>query len=238
MASGMVNWFGDGNYYVGNLDLKPEVAHTVSVSAGWHDPNRSRWEAKVTPYYTYVQDYIGVDKIGSATYGGSTFNKLMFANHDAQLYGLDLSGRVAVWDSPDWGRTDLKGVVGWLHGETVATGNSLYHMMPLNGRVTLEHTLGGWTSAIEVVAVDAKTDVDPLRREPTTPSYALLNLRTGYGWRNIRFDLGIDNVFDKKYDLPLGGVNFDDYMASGWSGQIQPLAGPGRSFMTGMTVTF
>ena len=26
MASGMIGWFGDGNYYVGNVGLKPEIA--------------------------------------------------------------------------------------------------------------------------------------------------------------------------------------------------------------------
>ncbi|MFX7854016.1 hypothetical protein ABTK08_20910, partial [Acinetobacter baumannii] len=30
MAMTMTNWFGDGNGYVGNIDLKPEVAHTLS----------------------------------------------------------------------------------------------------------------------------------------------------------------------------------------------------------------
>src|SRR5690606_11293349 len=33
----MINWFGDGNGYVGNLALKPETAHTISASAKMHD---------------------------------------------------------------------------------------------------------------------------------------------------------------------------------------------------------
>jgi iron complex outermembrane receptor protein len=36
MASQMIGWFGDGNGYVGDIDLKPEVAHTVSATADWH----------------------------------------------------------------------------------------------------------------------------------------------------------------------------------------------------------
>ena len=36
MASGMIGWFGDGNYYVGNVGLKPETANTVSGTASWH----------------------------------------------------------------------------------------------------------------------------------------------------------------------------------------------------------
>lgn len=58
MIMNMVNWSGDANGYVGNLDLKPEVANTFSASAAWHDAAQETWGFKVTPYYTYVQDYI------------------------------------------------------------------------------------------------------------------------------------------------------------------------------------
>ena len=33
MAASMIGWFGDGNGYVGNLNLKPEIAHTVALTA-------------------------------------------------------------------------------------------------------------------------------------------------------------------------------------------------------------
>ena len=49
MAMEMNGWFGDGNSYVGNLDLKPETAHTLSVTAAWHDSARKEWELKITP---------------------------------------------------------------------------------------------------------------------------------------------------------------------------------------------
>jgi iron complex outermembrane receptor protein len=58
MAMNMINMAGDGNGYVGNLDLEPEIAHTVSASFDWHDAARQDWGLKVTPYYTYVDDYI------------------------------------------------------------------------------------------------------------------------------------------------------------------------------------
>ena len=38
----MVGWFGDENGYVGNLSLKPEVAHTVSATADWHGGDHDR----------------------------------------------------------------------------------------------------------------------------------------------------------------------------------------------------
>ena len=58
MAAFMNNFVGDGNGYVGNLGLQPEVAGILSLTGDWHDAGRERWDLKVTPYYTYVQDYI------------------------------------------------------------------------------------------------------------------------------------------------------------------------------------
>ncbi len=54
----MNNWVGDGNGYVGDINLKPEVAHTVSATANWHDANQQDWETKITPFYTHVENYI------------------------------------------------------------------------------------------------------------------------------------------------------------------------------------
>jgi iron complex outermembrane receptor protein len=238
MASGMINWFGDGNYYVGNLNVKPETAHTFSATADWHDSARKIWELKATPYFTHVQDYIGVNVIGTSTYGASTFNQLQFANHNAELYGLDVSGLVSLWDNSCCGNGRLKGSLGYVRGKLIETGDSLYHLMPLNVRLGLEQKLTGWTNEIELQLVGRKSQVDPLRYEPVTAGYGLVNLRTGYEWKSVRLDVGVTNLFNKFYHLPLGGVTFDNYLATGWMGRIGPLAGQGRSIDVMTTVKF
>ena len=58
----MIGWFGDGNGYVGNLNLKPETAHTIALTGQWSDPTQKVWNVKLTPYYSYVQDYIDVER--------------------------------------------------------------------------------------------------------------------------------------------------------------------------------
>ncbi len=95
MASGMIGWFGDGNYYVGNVGLKPEIANTVSGTASWRDPARTAWEIKLTPYETSIQNYVDVDTMMTVTYGMSTFAQLQFANHSARIYGADFSAAAA-----------------------------------------------------------------------------------------------------------------------------------------------
>ena len=238
MTSGMINWFGDGNYYVGNVSLQPEIAHTVSGTASWHDRARKEWEIKITPYQTYIRDYIDVNELATQTYGESTFSQLQFANHNARIYGVDLTGDVAIWESSRFGRGEISGVAGWLHGRRLDTETGLYQMMPLNARIGFTEKLRRWTAGPEVQMVGRKSDVDPLRYEQRTQGYALLNFNTGYQWRHLRIDAGGYNLTNKYYYLPLGGVNFDDFEASGWMSQIRPLTGPGRSFYVGLTVPF
>ena len=71
MAAKMNGWAGDGNRYVGNINLKPETAHTLSVTYDVHDGGSYKdgggngdWQLKVTPYYSYVEDYIDVRRCG------------------------------------------------------------------------------------------------------------------------------------------------------------------------------
>ena len=164
--------------------------------------------------------------------GGTAGTVLQFINQNAEIYGIDLSGQKTVWESDAYGKGVLKAKLGWLHGQTTS-GDALYHMMPLNGKLALEHKLGGWTSAIEAQLVDDKAQTDPLRKEPFTPGYTLFNLRTGYQWGSVRFDVGIDNLLNKQYYLPLGGIDYGDSAA-----HTSPLAGPGRSYNAALTVKF
>ena len=232
-GTNMIGWFGDYNSYAGNINLKPEIAHTLSLSTSLHDEGSKTWNIKVTPYYTYVQDYINVDRFGTTAAG---FSELRFANHDAEIYGIDLSGKANIWDTSTYGKGDLKGSLGWMHGQTTA-GDALYHMMPLNGKLALEHALGGWTSAIEAQLVDAKSEADSLRQERFTPGYTLINLRTGYEWGGVRLDVGIDNLLNRQYYLPLGGVDFSDTPHTS-PAALGALPGPGRSYNAALTVKF
>ncbi|MDR3468485.1 MAG: TonB-dependent receptor plug domain-containing protein [Xanthobacteraceae bacterium] len=251
MAMSMIGWFGDGNGYVGNLDLKPEKANTVSFTAGWHDPAQKVWDLKITPYYSYVQDYIDVDRCfttaASSTCGlanltaQSGFVNLRFANHDAQLYGVNLVSQLALWDNTQSGRGVFRATLNYVRGERT-DGVDLYHMMPINGKLALDHTLDHWTNSIELQLVGAKDDVSQVHNELTTPAYALVNLRTGYQWQNARFDFGIDNLLNKYYYLPLGGADLVDHTMVSMMGSSPMygfnVAGPGRSYNTRLSLQF
>ena len=137
MASSMIGWFGDSNGYVGNLDLKPETAHTVSATWEWSEGPRKQWDLKVTPYYSYVENYIDVNNLGPLMMPGMPFSMLQFANHDAQLGGVNVSGNAPLWSSAHLGQFGVKGMLGWVEGRRL-DGTPLYHMMPLNGQIALD----------------------------------------------------------------------------------------------------
>ena len=147
MAMNMNGWFGDGNGYIGNVDLEPEKAHTVSFTAGWHDPAQKVWELKVTPYYSYVQDYIDVKKCATSGMGmmltvncngssavANNFVYLKFINQDAQLYGVNIAGKLALWDDLSYGRGVFRGTFGYVRGHRT-DGIDLYHIMPINAKL-------------------------------------------------------------------------------------------------------
>lgn len=250
MAMRMINLVGDGNGYVGNMDLKPETANTLSATADWHDTTGERWGMKFTPYLIYVNNYIdarrcsGSGAMTACTNANRTaatgFVYLQFANQDARLHGFDLSGFTGLGKTAGWGQFALSGMLSYVQGKNRSTGDNLYGIMPLNARVALTQRLGAWTGSAELQMVGGKTRVSAVRNELPTAGYGLVNLRGSYEWKQVRLDFGIDNLFDRFYNHPQGGAYVGQGMtmaatAVPWGVRVP---GMGRSFNAGLTVKF
>lgn len=236
MSSAMTSLAGDANSYVGDIDLKPEIANNLGATLRLTDGPQARRSLSVSVFRSDVQDYVDADLVASLAAG---FVRLRFANHDALLQGFEVSGRSEVWTIGGFAPAVLSGQVSVVQGENRDTGDDLYHMTPLTGRVSLEQPLGTWTLIGELELVDRKDAVNRLRHEPVTDSYELFNLRAV--WRPttaLRVDLAIENAFDEAYDLPLGGVSYGDYKAGGSVPPIGALPGVGRSFNLGFNLSF
>ncbi|HEY0720988.1 MAG TPA: TonB-dependent receptor [Gammaproteobacteria bacterium] len=254
MAMRMINWSGDGNGYVGNLELRPEVAHTVSATFDWHDAAQKAWGIAVTPYFTHVSDYIDAERCGPSDTlmtsmavcntanltATDSFVYLKFVNQTARIYGVDISGHYPLAENTRYGSFTTTGLVNYVHGENRATGDNLYNIMPLNAKLAIKQRLSNWTNTIEAEGVDAKTDVSETRNEMETAGYGLLHLRSSYAWKQARFDVGIENLLDRLYNHPLGGA----YLGQGktmsgtdvaWG---TPVPGMGRSIYAGVNVKF
>ena len=244
MMAIMNNTVGDGNGYLGNPDLKPEKAYTVSATFDWHAADRG-WEFKATPYYTRVTDYIdavqwnGTTNVQRTTPLLNQFTVLRYTNQSARLYGLDLSGHMPLAKT-GWGDWGVKGLLSYTNGENRDTGDDLYNIMPLNAKLTLTHKSGGWDNGVELVMVKSKNDTSVVRNEIETSGYSLLNLRGSYSWKQARIDFGVENLFDRSYDLPTGGAYTGQGATMGINAIPWGIAAPGmgRSVYAGVNYKF
>ncbi|MCX7897716.1 MAG: TonB-dependent receptor [Rhodocyclaceae bacterium] len=248
MAALMNNFVGDGNGYIGNLDLKAEKANTLSATFDWHDENRF-WEFKATPFYTRVANYIDAiqwDATANAprvTPITNNFTVLKYVNQSARLHGIDLSGKILLGKT-HLGEFDIKGVLNYTRGKNLESGDDLYNIMPLHAKLSLAHRVGKWDNALEVVLVKGKDNVSDVRNEIKTPGYGLVNVRASHSWKQARLDFGIENLFDRLYFHPTGGAYLGQgtTMTIGAQGVIPQwgtaVPGPGRSLYASLRYTF
>jgi len=238
MAALMNNFVGDGNAYLGNPDLKPEVAYTASASAHWHDEGKERWEFKLSGHATYVDDYIDAQRCPRAlsaqcnalnSSADDRYVILQYVNQRAMLQGVDLSGSTLIAQHADIGKLYLNGMASYVDGRNLSTGDKLYHIMPLNAKIALEHRSQRWTNTLEVHSVSAKDEVSRVRNEVQTPGYTLLNLRSSFAWKNGRLDLALENALNKFYLLPLGGAYLGQGNSMTTAGIPWGMSVPGRA---------
>ena len=249
MAMEMVNLVGDGNFYVGNLDLKPEVAHTLSATFDSHDTARKKWGFSVSPNFTYVVDYIDTRRLPTEV-GGSTvailenqtltknFVYLQYANKTAELYGFDVNGHFPLVDSSALGSLHGTFAVSYVRGRNLTNNDNLYNIVPLNSKLSVVQRIGEWSNTIENQWYAAKTKVSSVRNEFSTGGYTLINLRSNYTWGRFRAEVGVENLFDKFYYQPLGGA----YTGQGstMAGRTIPwgvgVPGPARTYYVSLNV--
>jgi iron complex outermembrane recepter protein len=243
MVMNMNNWVGDGNGYVGNLDLKPETAHTLSMTTKWNDAANQNWQLKASPYFTYVDDYI--DAVACASVGKTCmartdgFANLSLDNQSARIVGLDINAKKLLVEKAGFGRFTALGLLSYIRGKNTETNDDLYNIMPLNAKLGLEHQLGAWKNNLEVRVVASKNHVQDIRKEVETGGFSLFNFYTSYDWKSARLDLAIENIFDKLYADPLGGAYLGQGATMG-QGVLQGVQVPGigRSVNVGLTLFY
>src|SRR5690606_24837421 len=100
------------------------------------------------------------------------------------------------------------------------------------------HSLGQWSGSFESQHVSAKDAVSDVRNEIATQSYTLYHLRGRYEWQQVQLEVGVENLFDKFYSLPLGGAYIGHGTTMSLNGVPWGIAvpGPARSIYTALTI--
>jgi iron complex outermembrane receptor protein len=196
---------GDGNNYVGTIDLDPEVSWEIEAGVAW------QWEwLYVAPraYYRKVNDYIqGTPSTNPDVIIVSTLNgdptPLQYTNVEAELYGIDAEFAVDLpWDLV------LDGTISYVRGKRRDIRDDLFRITPLAGRTTLTYRRDTWSVSIEGVYAGDQDHVSKANGETRSSGFAILNLFGSWdfadGWR---LSGGIDNVTDNLYRAHLSGIN-------------------------------
>lgn len=206
----------DGNNYVGDIDLKPEVAYEADVGLTW---SGDRFTLTPRIFFDHIHHYITglpIDRSASAKDLAlvmvSTLNgdptPLRYSNVQAQLYGADTGWSWAL--SPVW---TLQGSLSYTRGLRAGSGDDLFRVAPFHGRVQLSWQSGAWQWALaeEFAAAQhrvSRANEDTRLQAPQTAGYGLTDLSVRFepaAGTSLQF--GVANVFDRTYTSVLDGYN-------------------------------
>lgn len=196
----------DGNNYVGDINLSPEVAYEAEFGFDWR-PGRLYFAPRV--FYRHVDDYIqGTPATDPAVIMVSTMTgdptPLRFSNVDAQFYGFD-----AEWGAQLAERWFLDGIVTYVRGERRDIDDDLYRIAPLNTTLALTHRRTRWSWTLEGQLYAGQEHVSATNGETASGGYGLLNFYGRYSIpeQGVTISAGFDNLLDKQYRSHLAGTN-------------------------------
>ena len=207
MAANMNNLYGDGNGYVGNIDLEPETAHKIGLVLNHQDDNKN-WRIKINPYYTYISDYIDANVIANR---GDGYRNLKFDNQTATIYGLDVGADMHLFRTLNFGNFNLLSKFNYQKGRNTDADTDLYNMMPPNLTLAINQNVGSWNNSLSMLLVDKKDNVNSTRQERETAGFTKFDFVTSYQWESVSIIGEIENILDKSYADPLGG----EYLGQG-----------------------
>ncbi|OZA92976.1 MAG: hypothetical protein B7X57_06510 [Erythrobacter sp. 34-65-8] len=201
----------DGNIYVGNRTLAPEVAW---IAEAGFDLATGALTLRPTLFYRRVDDYIQgtpfdatpgvinspVELVASMS-GDAT--PLMFRNVDAELFGVDVD-----FDSRIGETVRIEGTLSWVRARRRDVADNLYRVAPANGRLAVLWQPGQFTLGAEMVGAAKQGKVSATNSELPSKGYAVLSL---FGearlMRGMTLAAGVENLFDTLYRPHLSGLN-------------------------------
>lgn len=248
LVSSVTGLAGDGNGYLGNPDLKPEVATSAVAAAHWNpaeDP--LAWGLSVSAHASRIRDYIDAERCPDSLCGAGNatatnqFVMLRHVNQDARIWGVDVWGHYRLVDFSLQGAYMMTGRMSWLRGRNEETRSGLYGIAPASIRLALEREqfflFGLNKTTLEWEHVRASRDLPAARNAIPTEGFGLLHLRHRFALGGFGVDSGVENLLNRRYARPLGGA----YLGQGDTRGLNtaawgiPMPGQGRSFYFGLT---
>ena len=230
---------GDGNNYVGDPDLDPEVSHQIELALSGAQES-ARWS--VRGHFRRVDDFIhGIaetDTVTVAVSGAANGDAtpLRFANREARIWGIE--GHYARLLT---GGFDVEVNAHWLDGELTDANDHLFRIAPPELDVMLGWTRGAWfLSARQRIVAGALGRSETLTLDPdnarnrfeTVDAFAVTDLAVR--WQPsaaVTVRAGIENLFDAEYEEATAGFT---HTASAGASLGRRLPGRGRGLYAGI----
>ena len=228
--------FATSQYEFGDANLEQETAYGVDLT---YRTTHENWQAEVSLFYTYFDDYIFSEDLGFETDvngikdgdlgfdDDEALHTYQFSAIDAEFYGLEAQLDYTLAKTE--GSQLLLSLMGdWVHATNEDTGDDLPRVPPMRIGSRLSWATGNWDSGVELRYAFEQDDTGP--EETSTDDYLKVNLDVNY-----RLDLGNSMVavlFARAENL------LDEEIRHHTSFVKEEAALPGRNFTIGARVEF
>ena len=210
---------GDGNNYVGHIDLDPEVAHKVDFGFDWRTATMF---FAPRGFYHRVDDFIQgaaipitpgtMPIIGVSTNANGDRTPLRFSNVDAELYGVDVLAGAKLASTV---RSDA--VFSYVRGKRRDIDDNLFRIAPPSLRLSLAYEQPLWLAQFETVFTARQAHIaqtitndpgNPNNSNTETPGHVVLNLHGRLRLEGgMRVSFGLENLLNHTYRDHLSGFN-------------------------------
>ena len=240
---------GDGNNYIGNIELDPEWSNQFELGLDWAN-ERAYFSPRA--HYQRINNYIqgvaveanafNTPIIGVSGGANGDATPLQYANVEAEIYGFDTDWGYEI--NPQW---TLSGQASYVRGKRRDVDDNLFHIAPPRISTALTRNFGNSSATIEGILVARQTKLsDELTDDPNnpnnnndaTPGYGLINIYADYApvsISNLKLQAGVENLLDKQYTDHLNGFN---RVAGNGVDLGERLPGPGINAFVTVGITF
>lgn len=225
---------GDGNTYLGGIDLDSEVAYQSNFGINYQQ-NKLSMMADV--YYQHIDDYIqGVPSENNeakmlAKMMSNNDNLLQFDNVEAKLYGLDSYAHYQLDE-----QLSMSFLMSYVRGERDDINDYLYRISPLKGKFKLSYQTDVLDTGISITGIAKQNKVSDTNQEEKTSGYAVIDAYFDYYFsNNVVVKSGVKNLLDRVYQNHLAGYNRVKDTATPI---MQRLPSTGRSFHMELNYSF
>ena len=225
----------DGRSYRGNLSLKHETAHEISIGLS---KKTERFSIYPQIFYRQIHNYI--QGVASTSMPANMLSNMMsgaaalsYDNTDAEIYGADANWNYSINHS-----FSADGVVSYVRGKRTDIADDLYRIAPANARFSLRYQPDqeALQLMVESVIYARQKHVASYNNEAPSSGFGIVNI--GANWsvtENIQLRSGVKNLFDRFYTAHLSGRNRtgDSDIALG-----EAIPGLGRAVYLSMAINF